>query len=146
MATQKSQNRKKISQGSQESHQENLLILLEIQQRASGPGESTSGATYLSLIIHPKSCCNFTHWFRESCSWSIVVTVKVGVEATSPGVYQRKRPNWQAHLELCHRNPDILERVLNQIALSKLTLRKCAPVQVINRPEHGRTSTTKEQK
>ena len=27
-----------------------------IQQRASGPGESTAGATYLSMRIHPKSC------------------------------------------------------------------------------------------
>ena len=30
--------------------------MLEIQQRASGPGESVAGATYLSLRIHPKSC------------------------------------------------------------------------------------------
>ena len=30
--------------------------MLEIQQRASGPGESAAGATYLSLRIHPKSC------------------------------------------------------------------------------------------
>ena len=28
--------------------------MLEIQQRASGPGESAAGATYLSLRIHPK--------------------------------------------------------------------------------------------
>ena len=30
--------------------------MLEIQQRASGPGENAAGATYLSLRIHPKSC------------------------------------------------------------------------------------------
>ena len=47
---------------------------------------------------------------------------------------------------LCHRHPDILERVLNQIALSNSTTGKCAPMQVIKPPEHGRTSTTKEQK
>ena len=27
---------------------------MEIQQRASGPGESAAGAMYLSLRIHPK--------------------------------------------------------------------------------------------
>ena len=34
------------------------------------------------LLISPKSCCNFTQWFRERHSWSIVVTAKVDVEAT----------------------------------------------------------------
>ena len=28
----------------------------KIQQRASGPGESTAVVTYLSMRIHPKSC------------------------------------------------------------------------------------------
>ena len=50
MTTQKGQSRKKISYGSQESHQWNLRML-EIQWRVSGPGESTVGATYLSLRI-----------------------------------------------------------------------------------------------
>ena len=49
MTTQKGQSRKKISQGYQEFHLGNLPIMLEIQQRASGPGESAAGATYLSL-------------------------------------------------------------------------------------------------
>ena len=35
--------------GYYESHQGNLCIMLEIQQRTSGPGESAVGATYLSL-------------------------------------------------------------------------------------------------
>ena len=37
----------------------NLRFLLEIQQRALGPGESTAGTTYLSLRIHPKNCWIF---------------------------------------------------------------------------------------
>ena len=32
---------------------------LEIQQSASGIGESVAGVTYLSMRIHPKSCCIF---------------------------------------------------------------------------------------
>ena len=38
----------------QQSHLGNLHILLEIQREASGPGESATGATYLSLRLHPK--------------------------------------------------------------------------------------------
>ena len=52
----------------------------------------------------------------------------------------------QAHLELCHKNPDILERVLNRIALSNSTAGKCTHMHVIKQLEHGRTSTTEEQK
>ena len=51
MTTQKGQSRKKISQEFQESHLGSLCIMLEIQQRALGPGESAAGATYLSLRI-----------------------------------------------------------------------------------------------
>ena len=42
---------------------ENQLVILKIyafwqkiQQRASGPGESFAGVTYLSMRTHPKSC------------------------------------------------------------------------------------------
>ena len=31
----------------------------KIQQRVSGQGESTAGVTYLSMRMHPKSCCIF---------------------------------------------------------------------------------------
>ena len=31
----------------------------KIQQRVSGPGESTAGVTYLSMRMHPKSYCIF---------------------------------------------------------------------------------------
>ena len=58
-------------------------------------------------------------------------------------VYWKKRPNQWAHLELCYRNPDILERLLNWIALSNSTLGKFAPMQVIKQPEHGRTKDQK---
>ena len=47
--------------------------------------------------------------------------------------------------KLCHRNPEILERVLNGIALSNATTGNCASMQVIKQPERGRTSTTEEQ-
>ena len=44
----------------------------KIQQRASCPGESPAGVTqYLSLRIYPK-----TQWFKEGCSWSILVTLR----------------------------------------------------------------------
>ena len=45
-----------------------------------------------------------------------------------------------------HRNPDILKRVLNQIVLSNSTVGKCALMQVIKQPEHGRISLIEEQK
>ena len=42
----------------------------KIQHRTSGPGRSTAGVTqYLPLRIQQK-----TQWFKEGCSWSIVVT------------------------------------------------------------------------
>ena len=39
-------------------------------------------------------------------------------------------------------NPDILERVLNRIALSNSTAGKCTPMPVIKQPEHWRSSAT----
>ena len=42
--------------------------------------------------------------------------------------------------------PDFLERVLNWTAFFNSTAEKCTPMQVIKQPEHGRMSTTKEQK
>ena len=60
-------------------------------------------------------------------------------------IYWRKQPNRLAYLELSHRNPDVLERVLNQIVIQS-TAKKCTPMQIIKYLEHGRTSTTEEQK
>ena len=49
---------------------------------------------------------------------------------SSPIIYWRKWPNQLAHLELCYRKPDILERMLNWIVLSSSTAGKCTPMQV----------------
>ena len=59
MTSKKGQSRKKISWESLGSQLGNLNILLEILQRASGPGESTAGVTYLSMKIHPKAAASF---------------------------------------------------------------------------------------
>ena len=76
--------------------------------------------------------------------------VKVSVEATylhfNPWHILKKTTKPVAHLELCHKNLGILESMRNQIVLSNFTEGKCAPMQVIKHPEHGRTSTTEEQK
>ena len=76
----------------------------------------------------------------------IVLVLRLHAKDSSPDKYWRKQLNRLAHLELCHRNPDILERVLNQITLSNSTAWKCAPMQVIKQSQNGRTSTNKEQK
>ena len=69
--------------------------MLEIQQRASGPGESAAGATYLSLRIHPKSC----HISPLKVAATLLSVhgkvqlehsshiVNVSVEASSPDLY-----------------------------------------------------------
>ena len=82
---------------------------------------------------------------------SIVVTwlksvSRLHADTSSPDIYWRKQLNRQVHLELCHRGPDIQERVLNRIVLSDSIVGKCAPMQVIKEPEYGRTSTNEEQK
>ena len=59
MTTQKEESQKKISWAFQRSQLENLGILLEIQQKALGPGANNAGITYTSMGIHPKSCCIF---------------------------------------------------------------------------------------
>ena len=41
------------------------------------------------------------------------------------------------HVELCQKNPDILEMVLNRIALSNSAMGKCASMQVINNQNMG---------
>ena len=59
MTIQKEQSQKKISWAFQRSQLENLGILLEIQQKALGPGANNAGITYTSMGIHAKSCCIF---------------------------------------------------------------------------------------
>ena len=42
-----------------------------------------------------------------------------------------------AHLNLCHRNPDTLEMVLNHIMKSDSTAGKCTHIQVVKQPERA---------
>ena len=131
------------------------VICWKIQQRHSGPGDSTAGVIYLFMRIHPESCCisplkvaaTLFSGSRMQLEHSTHM-VKVGVEATCQHFQAMtyKQLNLQALFELCHRNPGILDRVLNQITLSNSTVGKCAITQVIKQAEHGRTSTTKEEK
>ena len=99
-----------------------LCILLEIQQSALGPRKSASGVTYLSLRINPKSCCIFplkvVATLLSGSRKSTVGALRLHANTSSLDVCWRKSPNWHNHLELCHRNSDILERVLNLVALS----------------------------
>ena len=75
--------------------------------------------------------------------------VRVGVEATCYMLTLQAmmyiEGNDRAYLELCHRNPEILERVLNEIVLSNSTPGNCRSMQVVKQPEHGKASTSKEQ-
>ena len=134
-------------------------MLLEISTVASCPGETTTRVTYLSMKIHLKRCYIFPLKFAvilfsgsgKGCTWRIVVTwlrllLRLHTNTSNPDVYWRKRPNWLTHLELCHRNSDILEKMLHGIALSHSTVGKCTPMEVIKQPEDERTLTTKEQK
>ena len=151
MTTQKGKSRKKISQGSLRSQLKNICILLEIQRRVSDPQESAAGVMYLSMRIHPRSCCVFAFWFKEGFGWRTVVTKlrlvsRLHGNTLSPDIYLRKPATRWVHLELCYRNPDILKKILNWIALSSATARKYTPMQDIKQPEHGRTSTTKDKK
>ena len=99
----------------------NLCICLKIQLRLRVQVFKYSPKRLLHLSS--KSCCNFTWWFKEEHSWTIVFTWLRSVSSlhattSSPNVYWRKQLNRLAHLEICHRNPDILEKVLNWIVLS----------------------------
>ena len=53
---------------------------------------------------------------------SHIVNTRLHANTSSLGVYLRKRLKQRANLELCHRNPDILARVLNWIVLSNSTV------------------------
>ena len=98
----------------------------------------------------PKKLLQIYLVVKERCSCSIVATYLRLVSRlhanTSSLTYSKKWLNLWAHLELCHSNPDILERVLNQFILSNSTARNWAPMQVIKLPEHLRTSATNDQK
>ena len=81
------------------------------------------------------------HFVLQMAHNSLWQCLKPFIGDISPVVYRRKRPNRQAYLELCHRNPDILERVLNQIPLSNSTAWNCAPMQVVKQAEEQKWSS-----
>ena len=81
------------------------------------------------------------HFVLQMAHNSLWQCLKPFIGDISPVVYRRKRPNQQAYLELCHRNPDILERVLNQIPLSNSTAWNCAPMQVVKQAEEQKWSS-----
>ena len=121
MTTKKGQSHKKISWDLK-----NLCILPENSAERLRPSRDCCWG-YISIFentpqkmphLSLKSCCNFTYWFKEGRNWRIAVTqlrsmLRLHANTSSPGVYWRQKPNWPAHLELCQRNPGILERVLN---------------------------------
>ena len=113
---------------------------------------------YVSMRIHPKNAASSPKKLSqlylvvqqraqlEHSSHIVKFSVKATCWTSSSEVYWRKWLRWQAILELCHRNPNILEMVLNQIMLSSSTAGKSTSMQVIKQPEHRRTSITEEQK
>ena len=118
----------------------------KIQKRVSGPGQR-----YWRYVVYifentPK---NLVVQGRAQLEHSSHI-VKVGVEATcfhfNPRRILSETTERRVYLELYHRNPGILERVLNWVTLANSTAEKCAPMQVMKQPEHGRTSTSEEQK
>ena len=82
---------------------------------------------------------------RAQLEHSSHIVKMLHANTSSPDVDWRKQLNRRAHLKLSHVNPDILERVLYQIALSISTAGKWAPMNK-KQPEHGRTLTTEEQR
>ena len=114
--------------------------------------DSTARVTYLSMWIHPKCCLFFP--LKVDKLYLVVQgkeqldhryhIVEASCKHFKPWNILQEWPNKQAHLELCHRNSGILQRILNPIMLSNSTVGKCAPMQVIKQPDHGRT--TEEQK
>ena len=143
----------KISQGSQGPHLGNLRCLGSRRECCWGYVSTFENTPKKWLHLSPKSCRNFTQWFRERCSWSIEVTqlrlvLRLHASNSNPDVYYIEgndhtgRPIWN----YATGTPNILESVLNQIMPSNSTVGKCTPMEVTKQPEQGRTSTTKEQK
>ena len=118
----------------------------KIQQKTSGPGKRCW--CYVSMRMHPKN----RHTFTLKVAWTLLsgshshsqcqgYVLTLQALAYIKGKDRTSGPIWNDH-----RNPDILEKVLNWITLSNSTAGKCTPMQVIKQAEHGRTSTTEEQK
>ena len=104
----------------------------KIEQRALNPGViGVIGVTYLSMRIHQKSCCIFPQ--------NVAATLLSGSRKGAVGAQQshsqgrcrgymlklqaltyiKGNERTSRHIwKLCHRNPEILERMLNRITLS----------------------------
>ena len=130
----------------------------KIQQKTSGSGERCW--CYISMRMHQKNCRIFplkvfttllsgsrkgTSGVQQSHSYGRCQGFMLTLQALAyiEGNDQTTSPIWNY---VTGTLPDILERVLKSIMLSRSTAGKCTPMQVIKQPEHGRTSTTKEQK
>ena len=75
-----------------------------------------------------------------------VSVLRLHSNTSNPGVYWRNRPNQWAHLQLCHRNSDILEECWTGSRYPTQLQGGLHSCKFIKQPEHGRTSTTKDQK
>ena len=125
----------------------NLYIWLE----NSAEGLGFSRECYWSYVVSvlentPKNLLVQGRVQLEHSSHIVRLVSRLHANTSIADVYWRKRLNWWAHLDLCHRSPDILESVLNHIVLSNSTAGNCVPMQIIKEPAHGRTLTTEEQK
>ena len=125
----------------------NLCILLE--NSAEGFGSRRERCWYYVVFVFKNTPKNLVVQGRTQLEHSSHI-VKVGVEATclhfSPWSILRETTEPAGPFGTMPQEPWILERVPNRITLSNSTAGKCAPMQVIKQPEHGRTSTTEEQK
>ena len=59
---------------------------------------NTSRKANFEIHLPSKSCCNFTQWFKEGHSWSIVIpslksVSKLNANTSSPELYWSTRPN-----------------------------------------------------
>ena len=114
--------------------------------------------TYLSMKIHPKTCCisplkvtvsllngsrkgaveHISHSWGQCRGYMLTLQTLMYIKENN----QTDRPIWN------HARGTLTswKGLLNWIALSNSITGKSALVQVIKQPEHGRTSTTEEQK
>ena len=99
----------------------------KIEQRASGPEESTAEVMYLSMIISIYLVVQQRPQLEHSSLEFMVATPTIHAKTSSSGIYCGKQLNQQACLELRHRNPDIWERMLRKGSHSPTQLRGGVP-------------------
>ena len=100
----------------------------KIEQRASGPEESTAEVMYLSMKIYLYVVVQQRPQLEHSSLKFMVGTPTIHAKTSSSGIYCRKQRNQQAYSELCHRNRDIWEKMLIWITFSNSTVGRCAPM------------------